>query len=47
MKKKLLFIVTYKASFRIFSGKIPFKKLSAHYTIYISDDNSDDQIFEV
>ena len=48
MKKKLLiFIVTYKASFRILNlvSKIPFKKLSAfNYTIYISDDNSDDQI---
>ncbi|MFL2851965.1 MAG: hypothetical protein ACJZ76_03070 [Candidatus Pelagibacter sp.] len=48
MKKKLLiFVVTYKASFRIFNliKKIPFKKLSKfNYQIYISDDNSDDNI---
>ena len=48
MKKKLLiFVVTYKASFRIFNliKKIPFKKLSKFdYQIYISDDNSDDNI---
>jgi len=46
MKKKLLiFVVTYKASFRILNliNKIPFNKLSNYnYQIYISDDNSDD-----
>ena len=49
MKKKLLiFVVTYKASFRIFNliKKIPFKELSKfNYQIYISDDNSDDNVF--
>ena len=48
MKKKLLiFVVTYKASFRVLNliNKIPFKKLSNfNYQIYISDDNSDDNI---
>jgi len=48
MKKKLLiFIVTYKASFRVFNlvNKIPFNKLANfNYQIYISDDNSDDKI---
>ena len=48
MKKKLLiFVVTYKASFRIFNliKKIPFKELSKfNYQIYISDDNSDDNV---
>ena len=48
MKKKLLiFVVTYKASFRILNliNKIPFKELSKYnYQIYISDDNSDDNI---
>ena len=48
MKKKLLiFVVTYKASFRILNliNKIPFKKLlNYNYQIYISDDNSDDNV---
>ena len=48
MKKKLLiFIVTYKASFRVFNlvNKIPFNKLvNFNYQIYISDDNSEDKI---
>ena len=46
MKKKLLiFIVTYKASFRLLKliQKIPYKKLSNfNYNIYISDDHSED-----
>jgi len=46
MKKKILiFIVTYKASFRLLNliQKIPYKKLSNYnYTIFISDDNSED-----
>ena len=45
MKKLLIFVVTYKASFRVFNliNKIPFKKLSKiQYKILISDDNSDD-----
>ena len=46
MKKKLLiFIVTYKASFRLLKliQKIPYKKLSSfNYNIYISDDHSED-----
>lgn len=46
MKKKILiFIVTYKASFRILRliQKIPYKKLSNfNYIIYISDDHSED-----
>ena len=48
MKKKILiFIVTYKASFRILNliEKIPFKSLLKYnFEIYISDDNSDDKI---
>jgi len=48
MKKKILiFIVTYKASFRLLNliQKIPYKKLSSYnYTIFISDDNSDDLV---
>ena len=46
MKKKILiFIVTYKASFRLLKliQKIPYKKLSNYnYTVFISDDNSED-----
>ena len=46
MKKKvLIFIVTYKASFRLLKliQKIPYKKLSNYnYTVFISDDNSED-----
>ena len=46
MKKKILiFIVTYKASFRLLRliQKIPYKDLSRfNYKIYISDDHSDD-----
>ena len=48
MKKKILiFIVTYKASFRLLNliQKIPYKKLSKYnYTIYISDDHSEDLV---
>ena len=48
MKKKILiFIVTFKASFRVLNliKKMPFKKLSKYnYEIYISDDNSNDKI---
>ena len=48
MKKKILiFIVTYKASFRILNliKKIPFKYLSKYnFEIYISDDDSDDKV---
>jgi GT2 family glycosyltransferase len=46
MKKKILiFIVTYKASFRLLKliQNIPYEKLfNFNYTIYISDDNSKD-----
>ena len=48
MKKKILiFIVTYKAAFRILNliKKIPFKYLSKYnFEIYISDDDSDDKV---
>ncbi len=48
MKKKILiFIVTYKASFRLLNliQKIPYRNLSNYnYTIYISDDHSEDLI---
>ena len=48
MKKKILiFIVTFKASFRVLNliKKIPFKKLSKYnFEVYISDDNSNDKI---
>jgi len=47
MKKKILiFVVTYKASFRVLRliNKIPFTKLSKmNYKILISDDNSEDE----
>lgn len=46
MKKKILiFVVTYKASFRVLHliNKIPFSKLkNSNYKILISDDNSED-----
>jgi len=45
MKKLLIFVVTYKASFRIFKliDKIPFKKMSkVYFKVLISDDNSED-----
>ena len=46
MKYKILvFIITYKASFRVLDliKKIPFKYLKSHnYTIYASDDASKD-----
>tara|TARA_Y100000992_G_C21259361_1_gene490374 strand:- start:576 stop:1307 length:732 start_codon:yes stop_codon:yes gene_type:complete len=48
MKKKILiFIVTYKASFRLLNliQKIPYNKLTNYnYTIYISDDHSEDLV---
>ena len=43
--KILIFIITYKASFRVLDliKKIPFKYLRKHsYTIYASDDASKD-----
>ena len=47
MKRKILiFVVTYKASFRILRliNKIPFSKLKKiNYKILISDDNSEDE----
>ncbi len=47
MKKKvLIFVVTYKASFRVLHliNKIPFSKLkNINYKILISDDNSEDE----
>ncbi|MDC0859234.1 glycosyltransferase family 2 protein [Candidatus Pelagibacter sp.] len=48
MKKKILvFIVTYKASFRLLNliNKIPFRYLSNYdYEIFISDDHSNDKV---
>ena len=50
MKHKLLiFIITYKASFRILEvfKKLPFSYLKQYeYTIYVSDDASNDNTIQ-
>mgnify|MGYP006131921799 FL=1 len=46
--KILIFIITYKASFRVLDvfKKLPFEYLKQHkYTIYASDDASKDDTF--